>query len=132
MSSTATATESELERTVREEQEAHDAAQNADGTTGGEDAEKGKLFEVPRVGVIVDETDPTVLKLAFAGSVDLERGVASDVELYNQLKSGKSAELRVTVHVAGAKTTHRRDSEGDVDAVVQTKSLIVHSIELDE
>ena len=95
----------------------------------GQDAEKGKLFEVPRVAVIVDETDPTVLKLSFSGSIELDRTDASDVELYNQLRAGQSAELHVTAHVAGAKTTHRRDSEGDVDAVVQTKSLVVHSLD---
>lgn len=94
----------------------------------GEDAEKGKLFEVPRVAVTVDDTDPTVLKLSFSGGIELERGKADDVELYNRLVSGKDVDLDVTCHVAGAKTTHRRDSEGDVDAVVQTKSLIVHSI----
>ena len=108
--------ETDLERTIREEQEAHDAAE-------------GKLFEVPRVKVILDETDPTVLKLAFSGSIDLDRTIASDVELFNQLKAGKDAELHVTCHVTGAKNSHRRDSAGDVDAVVQTKSLIVHSID---
>lgn len=104
----------------------------ADGTASGEDAEAGKLFEVPRVKVVVDDTDPSVLKLAFAGSVDLDRGIASDVELYNSLRAGHEADLRISVHVAGAKTTHRRDSEGDVDAVVQTKSLIVHTVTVDE
>ena len=39
-----------------------------------------------------------------------------------------NADLVVTVHVAGAKMRHRRDSEGDVDAVVQTKSLIVTDV----
>jgi len=90
---------------------------------------EGKLSEVPRVKVILDETDPTVIKLAFAGGIDLDRTIASDVELFNALKAGKDAELHVTCHVAGAKMTHRRDSEGEVDAVVQTKSLIVHSLD---
>ena len=92
--------------------------------------ETGKLFEVPRVKVIVDESDPTVLKLSFSGSIDLERSQASDVDFYNRLKDGKTADLKISVHVAGAKTAHRRDSEGDVDAVVQTKSLIVTDVEI--
>jgi hypothetical protein len=54
------------------------------------------------------------------------------VEFYNQLASGKPAQITVTVHVAGTKTRHRRDKEGDVDAVVQTKSLIVTDVHLEE
>lgn len=91
-------------------------------------AETGKLFEVPCVKVILDEADPTVLKLSFSGSIDLERSAAQDVDFYNRLKDGKPANLEIAVHVAGAKTSHRRDSEGDVDAVVQTKSLVVTDV----
>ena len=109
-------------------QNAPTGANEADGTESGPDADKGKLFEVPRVKVIVDDSDPTVLKLAFAGSIELDRAKADDVKLYNDLKAGKPATLKVEAHVAGAKTTHRRDSDGDVDAVVQTKSLTIHSI----
>jgi len=97
--------------------------------TEAQDTPEGKLFEVPRVGVIVDDTDPTVLKLSFSGAIELERTAASDVERYNSLKAGQTVTLTIDARVAGAKTTHRRDSEGDVDAVVQTKSLIVHSID---
>lgn len=100
-----------------------------DDQPAGQDPDNGKLFDVPRVKVLVDETDPTVIKLAFSGSIDLDRSIASDVEAYNALKSGQRTEITVEVHVAGAKKTHRRDSEGDVDAVVETKSLIVTSFE---
>lgn len=127
---TSTAQESELERTVREEQEAHDAAQAVAGTTSGEDAEKGKLFEVPRVAIVVDEADPTVIKLAFAGSVELERGNREQADFYNRLKAGKTVELEVSAFVAGPKNTHRRDAEGNVDAVVQTKSILVTDVHL--
>lgn len=99
------------------------------GTQSGPDAEKGKLFDLPRVAIVTDETDPTTLKIAFAGSVELDRSIPDDVSFYNRLIAGQDGELRVTVHVAGAKTTHHRDSEGYVDDVIQTKSLIVHSVE---
>jgi hypothetical protein len=99
------------------------------GTNAGPDADTGKLFEVPRVAVTIDDTDPTIIKLSFSGSIELERGIASDVDLYNRLKHGRDTSLQITAHVAGAKTTHRRDSDGNVDAVVQTKSLIIHSID---
>lgn len=96
--------------------------------TEGQDADRGKLFDIPRVGILIDETDPTVIRLAFSGKIDLDRTIASDVETYNALKAGQTRTLNLDVHVAGAKTTHRRDGEGDVDAIVQTKSLVVHSL----
>lgn len=96
------------------------------GTTAGPDADKGRLFDVK---VKLDPTKPTVLKLAVSGGIDLDMNAKSDVEFYNRLVAGKTASLEVNVHVAGAKKTHRRDSEGNVDAVVETKSLIVHSID---
>ena len=95
----------------------------------GQDAEKGKLFEVPRVAVTIDEADPGVLKLAFSGSIELDRANADDVAFYNSLKAGRDADLSVSVFCAGPKNSHHRDAEGNVDAVVQTKSLIVHSID---
>lgn len=106
-----------------------DAPKGADELEG-QDAEKGKLFDVPRVKVIVDETDPTVLKLAFSGSIELDRAQKADVEFYNRLKAGGSIDFACSAHVAGAKTAHRRDSEGDVDAVVQTKSLIITDVDI--
>lgn len=100
----------------------------AEGTSAGEDAEKGKLFEVPRVAVVVDESDPSVLKVAFSGNIELDRAKPNDVSFYNDLVAGKNADLHIEAHVAGSKKSHRRDSEGNVDAVVETKSLIIHSI----
>lgn len=99
-----------------------------EGTTSGPDAEAGKLFEVPRIAVVVDESDPTVLKLAFSGSIELDRTNAEQVNFYNRLRPGEEAVVNVTVHVAGAKNSHRRDSEGYVDAVVQTKSLVASDV----
>lgn len=96
----------------------------------GQDPEAGKLFDVPRVKIVVDKADPSVLKVAFSGQIELERGVASEVDFYNRLRAGKGADLQVHVHVAGAKRTHRRDSEGNVDAVLETKSLIVTDVSL--
>jgi len=94
----------------------------------GQDAERGKLFEVPRIGVAIDDTDPSILKVAFSGSLELDRSNAQQVEFYNALRAGQEADLAVTVHVAGAKKRHRRDSDGYVDAVVETKSLVVSDV----
>jgi hypothetical protein len=108
------------------------AAAAIDGTAAGPDPDAGKLFDVPRVKVVTDLTDPTVLKIAFSGTVELDRSNAQQVEFFNGLKAGRSAELIVGVHVAGARQIHRRDSEGDVDAVVQTKGLIVTDVHLEQ
>jgi len=99
-----------------------------DGTSKGEDAEKGKLFEVPRAKVILDESDPNVIKISFSGGVELDRGDARDVAFYNALKAGSYRDLKVTVFCAGPQNVHRRDSEGDVDAIVQTKALKVTDV----
>jgi hypothetical protein len=102
-----------------------------EGTSKGEDPDAGKMFDVPRVAVVIDESDPTVLKIAFSGSVELDRTNGKEVGFYNDLKAGQSHELVVTVHTAGAQMRHRRDSEGDVDAIVQTKSLVVSDVYLE-
>ena len=107
----------------------HEAGVDPTATDGEPDPEaSGKLFEVPRVGVLTDQSDPTVLRLSFSGSIVLDRTQAADVEFFNSLEPGHTAPLSIEVHVAGDKKTHRRDSEGDVDAIVETRSLIVASI----
>lgn len=93
-----------------------------------EDAEKGKLFDVPRIEVNIDESDPSAIKLAFSGSIEFDRSNRQQIDLYNRLRAGSEAEVVATVHVAGARKTHRRDSDGYVDAVVETKSLIVTEV----
>jgi hypothetical protein len=104
----------------------------ADGTQSGPDAAKGKLFEVPRVGIIVDDSDPTVLKLAFSGSIELDRGEKDQAELFNSLMAGKAKSLHVDVFVkSGPANVHRRDSDGNVDAVVASKSLVITDIRAD-
>lgn len=99
-----------------------------EGTTKGEDADAGKLFEVPRVAVILDESDPNVIKIDFSGGVELDRADGKQVAFYNALKAGTYRDLKVTVFCVGPKNTHRRDSEGDVDAIVQTKTLKVTDV----
>ncbi len=93
-----------------------------------EPGEQGRVVEVPRLAVEIDDTDPDVLKVAFSGSIELERGSRDQVAFFNSLDHGRTIDLRMTGFVAGAKTTHRRDSEGDVDAVVLTKSVVVSDV----
>lgn len=101
----------------------------AEAPTGADEAanEKGKLFEMPKIEI--DESNPTAVTIAFSGSVTLDRSQQSDIDLYNRFKAGKVFDLHVSGFVKGPKTTHRRDSEGNVDAVMQTKSLVIDSID---
>lgn len=99
-----------------------------EGASSGPDADLGRLFDVPRIGILVDESDPTVLKLAFSGSIELDRTNPEQVRFYNGLRPGEAREVVVTLFVAGAKKTHRRDAEGDVDAIVETKSVAVSDV----
>jgi hypothetical protein len=89
---------------------------------------EGKLFEVPRIAVAIDESDPNVIRLAFSGRIELDRGNATQVDFLNSLRPGEAVELAVTCHVSGSRKTHRRDAEGDVDAVVETRSLVVSDV----
>jgi hypothetical protein len=103
-----------------------------EGEIEGQDVDRGKLFEVPRVAIVIDESDPTVVKLAFSGSVELDRGNAQQIEFYNRLNAGDESDVTLTVHVAGAQKRHRRDAEGFVDAIVETKSLVVSDVYVEQ
>jgi hypothetical protein len=82
-----------------------------------------KLFEVPRVAVDPDTSDPDVLRLAFSGTVVVDRSDPNDVAFYNALASGAVGKLTVTYYAAGAQNRHK-------DGVVtQTKAIVVDEVE---
>ena len=87
-----------------------------------------RLFEVPRLEVVFDVSDPSVLKLAFAGAVELDRTNQAQVDLYNALRPGEQVEVIVTCDVRGTRKLHHRDSEGDLDDIVETKALAVTDV----
>ena len=101
----------------------------AEAPTGKKEDETttGKLFEMPAIEI--DESNPTAVSIAFSGSVTLDRSQADDMALYNKLKHGKLFDLHVSGLVKGSKKTHRRDNDGNVDAIVETKSLVIDSID---
>jgi hypothetical protein len=100
----------------------------AEAPTGADEKDQtGKLFEMPAIEV--DEANPTAITIAFSGQITLDRSQKSDAALYNKLKHGKVFDLQVAGLVKGSKKTHRRDSEGNVDAIVETKSLVIDSID---
>jgi hypothetical protein len=82
-----------------------------------------KLFEVPRIEVEPDASDPDVLRLAFSGTVVVDRAKADDVAFYNSLAAGAVGKLTVIVYGAGAQNRHK-------DGVVtQTKAIVVDEVE---
>lgn len=89
-----------------------------------------KLFELR--AITIDETQPNILKLSFGGSIELTRTEAEWVDFFNKLADGKVATLKLGVFVAGSKKTYRRDGEGNVDAIVQTKSVKITDVHLDQ
>ena len=120
MSATApSATETALERQVREEQEQHDRA--------GEEA--GKLFEIAPIKL--DNAKPTLISVSVSGKIKLDLAIKSDVDFYNALQAGKLVTYETTFFVASTKKTHRRDSDGNVDATPETKSLVVDGVTFD-
>ncbi len=87
-----------------------------------------RMFEVPRIAVAIDEADPDILKLTFGGTVELDRTNQAQVDLFNGLRAGEIHDLVVSTYVTGARKIHRRDSEGDVDAVIDAKALSVSDV----
>lgn len=94
------------------------------------DPDSGKLFEVPRATVAVDDGSPTVIKVAVGGGVELERSSNDDVEFYNSLAPGDEVELRVVARVSGIRTRRKYDDEGSFVDLIATKSLVVDTIYL--
>jgi hypothetical protein len=123
MSTTAPAAESELERTVREEDEAHKAG------LAGQAGDEGKLFELAPIAI--DKTKPTLIAVNVSGKIKLDLSQKSDVEFYNALQAGKLVTYETTFFVASTKKTHRRDNDGNVDATPETKSLVIDGVTFD-
>lgn len=99
------------------------------GAEEQDDLQKEKLFEIPPVKH--DKTKPTLIKVSVSGSIKLDMSQAADIAFYNALEAGKLIELPTSFFVASTKKTHRRDSDGNVDAVPETKSLVVDGVTYD-
>lgn len=98
------------------------------------DASKGELFnkdQYEREDLQIDKIDgQTVdkIRVAFSGSVMLDRSDPADVAMYNRLKLGGECELRVAGKVSGSAGGYTTAKEGDLDAVVGQKSIKVETV----
>lgn len=103
-----------------------------DGIDYTGDPDTGQLVTLPRVAITIDDTDPTVLKVSFSGSIELERSDPDQTKKFNTLTAGNVADLHVVAYVkSGPTNVHRRDSDGNVDAIVASKSIVITDIRLD-
>jgi len=101
----------------------------AQAPTGAQ--EKENVQQLKLVDIKPDKAKPTLIKVSISGSIKLDLSQKSDVEFYNSLEAGKLVELPTSFFVASTKKTHRRDSDGNVDAVPETKSLVIDGVTFD-
>lgn len=93
--------------------------------------EKEKEQPLRLFDVTPETSRPTIITVNVSGQIKLDMSKKSDVDFYNSLKPGKSVTYETEFFVASTKTTHRRDSDGNVDAVPQSKSIKVDLIRFD-
>lgn len=109
-----------------------EAVDPEDVVVEGEDPESGRLFTIPRTAIELDDTDPTHLKLSFSGSIELDRNNEAQTETFNKLTAGKVTHLKIVAYTkSGPNSVHRRDSDGNIDAIVASKSLVITDILLE-
>lgn len=105
----------------------------AEATTGSEENEpqqETKLFEMPAIDI--DDSNPSAIHVVVAGSIPLDRSQKADVDWFNGLEHGKLVTVKTTFFVKGSKKVHRRDGDGNPDAIVETKSLVVDGVQIVE
>lgn len=82
-------------------------------------------LQIPKVdGQSVDK-----IAIKFGGRVMLDRSDLADVAMFNKLRLGQDVELRISAKVSnsgGAGFT--KSKQGDLDAIVGSKSLTVDSV----
>jgi hypothetical protein len=93
-----------------------------------EDADRGLLFELPREPIVIDESDPGIVRISFSGTYEYDRTNAEQIGFYNRLRAGREQQLVVVVHVSGARKEHKLDGEGYPSEIVETKRLVVREV----
>lgn len=96
------------------------------GETEQEKEQPLRLFEVKQ-----EPVRPTTITVNVSGEIKLDLSKKSDVDFFNSLVPGKTVTHEVDFFVASEKTTHRRDSDGNVDAVPRSKSIKVDMVYYD-
>lgn len=130
----APATETELERTVREEQEQHDAEQPAANTVPP-DPDGKKLFDVngyiPEPLAMPKIDGEQIAKIGVkikSTSILLERGEEADCALVRDSKLGTTITLLVECDVGVPSPAFTTSKDGELDALVLYRELRVTGI----
>lgn len=76
----------------------------------------------------VDGRNIEQIAVSFSGRILLDRSNEKDVELWNRLTMGTDAELRVCAKATGKLVQGATNREGDLDVVVGTRKLKVHTV----
>lgn len=81
-------------------------------------------LQIPKVdGQSIDR-----ISLKFSGEVFLDRSEPSDVAVYNAFRLGKDVSLLIEAKCSSTAAKGATDRDGDLDVVVGTKGLKVHSL----
>jgi hypothetical protein len=130
-----TTTESELERTVREEQEAHDAAQRQTAGDVPPDPDGNALFDkegyIPEALALpkIDGEQIDKIGIRFKASrILLERSDEADVAMVRDLKLGSTVTLLVECDVGVPAPAFTTAKEGELDALVLYRELRVTGV----
>jgi hypothetical protein len=108
-------------------QAAADAKEETDA--GGENLFNPGAYDNPELQLAkVDGQSIDKIGIAFSGSVKLDRSTPDDCSLFRRLMLGKVVTLKVDAKVVGVATKGKDDSDGNTDAVVETKTLSVNTI----
>lgn len=81
-------------------------------------------LQIPKIdGQSIDR-----ISIKWSGEVFLDRSDPSDVAVYNELRLGRDVALLVEAKCSSTGAKGATDREGDLDVVVATKGLKVHSL----
>lgn len=118
--------ETTVEPPDEDEDNEPDEAKPGEQTTAFEPADYDREdLQIPKVdGQGIDR-----ISLKFSGEVFLDRSEPSDVAVYNALRLGRDVRLLIEAKCSKTGASGATDRDGNLDVVVGTKGLKVHSLQ---
>lgn len=127
-----------LEKTVQQEQEAHEAAEQADRDHDAQQHEDpdGQTAlidrsEYEREDLAIAKVDGNAIDriaITFTGTVYLERSEPADVALYNRLTLGTGVTLMVEGKCFGTGAKGATNRDGEPDVILGQKTVKVETV----